>query len=211
MTERNVTLEPAYGNAADVVIYVAGQNGIQGTIGETPAAVDFGEKNTLVFNLYAPNGTILINQNGALTGAVIGRWVVVGKNASLSLASGFNGQAVLKVLFKTLTFQKTRVVMSSLYSQKSGVPVAGVLAAPRPYQQVSYKTLGSRVLAKVYNAAVLSSTTTVTTITYTYDALGRLTNADYSNGDSFAYGYDSVGNRLTKETVIDGQSVMNNY
>jgi YD repeat-containing protein len=32
-------------------------------------------------------------------------------------------------------------------------------------------------------------------ITYTYDLLNRLTNADRSTGESFAYQYDGVGNR----------------
>jgi YD repeat-containing protein len=45
-------------------------------------------------------------------------------------------------------------------------------------------------------------------ITYTYDPLYRLTGADYSTGESFAYAYDAVGNRqlqiriLTSTTVI---------
>ncbi len=38
------------------------------------------------------------------------------------------------------------------------------------------------------------------TITYSYDALFRLTEASYSNGRSFSYENDAVGNRLS-ETV----------
>jgi RHS repeat-associated protein len=38
------------------------------------------------------------------------------------------------------------------------------------------------------------------TITYTYDALNRLTAADYSDGRYYHYTYDAVGNRLTQET-----------
>jgi RHS repeat-associated protein len=38
------------------------------------------------------------------------------------------------------------------------------------------------------------------TITYAYDALYRLTAADYSDGSYFHYAYDSVGNRLTEQT-----------
>jgi YD repeat-containing protein len=51
-------------------------------------------------------------------------------------------------------------------------------------------------------------TTTTRVITYTYDPLYRLTGADYSSGESFAYAYDAVGNRtvhtrtLTATTVI---------
>jgi YD repeat-containing protein len=33
------------------------------------------------------------------------------------------------------------------------------------------------------------------TITYTYDPLNRLTAADYSTGEQYAYQYDAVGNR----------------
>jgi hypothetical protein len=43
---------------------------------------------------------------------------------------------------------------------------------------------------------VVSQTYTTTTrvITYTYDKLYRLTDADYSSGETFAYAYDPVGN-----------------
>lgn len=42
--------------------------------------------------------------------------------------------------------------------------------------------------------------TTTTTIDYGYDALYRLTSADYSSGEFFHYTYDRVGNRLTQDT-----------
>ena len=41
-------------------------------------------------------------------------------------------------------------------------------------------------------------------ISYTYDPLGRLTTADYSTGQSFAYAYDAVGNRTA---MTDTQSI----
>jgi len=41
----------------------------------------------------------------------------------------------------------------------------------------------------------------VTTISYAYDPLGRLTAADYSSGEFFHYTYDAVGNRLTQDTL----------
>ncbi len=52
---------------------------------------------------------------------------------------------------------------------------------------------------------------TDTTITYTYDPLYRLTAADYSNGDYYHYAYDSVGNRLTQESMVEGQTTTNTY
>jgi len=39
--------------------------------------------------------------------------------------------------------------------------------------------------------------TTGRTLHYTYDPLGRLTDADYSTGESYDYTYDAVGNRLS--------------
>jgi RHS repeat-associated protein len=41
-------------------------------------------------------------------------------------------------------------------------------------------------------------------ISYTYDPLGRLVEADYSTGESFEYRYDAVGNRtaMTETTVL---------
>ncbi len=43
---------------------------------------------------------------------------------------------------------------------------------------------------------------TETVIQYDYDPLYRLTNADYSTGETYAYNYDPVGNRL--QQIIDG-------
>jgi RHS repeat-associated protein len=50
-----------------------------------------------------------------------------------------------------------------------------------------------------------SSTTRV--ITYTYDHLYRLTSADYSTGETFAYGYDAVGNRTVQTQTITSTTV----
>jgi YD repeat-containing protein len=39
-------------------------------------------------------------------------------------------------------------------------------------------------------------TTTTRVISYTYDPLGRLIEAEYSTGEYFGYAYDAVGNRI---------------
>jgi len=49
------------------------------------------------------------------------------------------------------------------------------------------------------------------TITYTYDKLDRLTDAVYSDGHSYHYTYDAVGNRLSQQTTVNGQSTTVNY
>ena len=50
---------------------------------------------------------------------------------------------------------------------------------------------------------------TTRTITYTYDPLGRLTGAEYSTGESFAYHLDAAGNRqvMTSTTPLSGTLV----
>jgi YD repeat-containing protein len=49
------------------------------------------------------------------------------------------------------------------------------------------------------------------TITYSYDDLYRLEAADYSTGDSYAYAYDAVGNRLSQETLLNSVSLATAY
>jgi len=49
------------------------------------------------------------------------------------------------------------------------------------------------------------------TIDYTYDPLYRLTAADYSTGDSYAYTFDAVGNRLAQESMVGGLSSVVSY
>ena len=54
-----------------------------------------------------------------------------------------------------------------------------------------------------------SGGTSLVTITYGYDPLYRLTNATYTNGTVFTYTYDSVGNRLTQQTLT--QTIVYTY
>ncbi len=49
------------------------------------------------------------------------------------------------------------------------------------------------------------------TITYTYDPLYRLTEANYSNNDYFHYTYDAVGNRLQQESFVNSLPSTVNY
>lgn len=45
--------------------------------------------------------------------------------------------------------------------------------------------------------ALLSAPLYAGSVTYTYDSLGRLTQATYSNGVVIAYVYDAAGNRTS--------------
>lgn len=44
-------------------------------------------------------------------------------------------------------------------------------------------------------------------ITYTYDHLYRLVDADYSTGEQFEYGYDTVGNRTVHTQTLTSTTV----
>jgi Tol biopolymer transport system component len=76
-------------NATDIVIYVTGQNGNTGNLGGTPKAAHFGIDNTLIANVYAPNGTLWIRQGSTARGAFLGRWVDIGIGVQVTLESGF--------------------------------------------------------------------------------------------------------------------------
>ncbi|HEY4689167.1 MAG TPA: PKD domain-containing protein [Anaerolineae bacterium] len=76
-------------NATHIKVYVTGINGNTGNLGGTPKAVEFGERNTVTANVYAPNGTVWIKQGSTATGAFLGKWVVIGENVTLTRASGW--------------------------------------------------------------------------------------------------------------------------
>jgi hypothetical protein len=83
---------PATGSnldATDIIIYVTGQNGNTGNLGGTPKAAHFGINNTLIANVYAPNGTLWIRQGSTARGAFLGRWVDIGIGVQVTLESGF--------------------------------------------------------------------------------------------------------------------------
>ena len=62
-----------------------------------------------------------------------------------------------------------------------------------------------RCLGRVLTLALLAGGNALAageTVTYTYDAAGRLLGADYGNGRSLSYLYDPAGNLLRKSAVV---------
>jgi hypothetical protein len=79
---------PANGStvsASEVVIYV------QGTDGESsyPQSVNLNPKSVVFANLYAPNGTMLIDKQAKVTGAFLAHDLVIASNVRVTLASAF--------------------------------------------------------------------------------------------------------------------------
>ena len=68
----------------------------------------------------------------------------------------------------------------------------------------------SAILTRMHYVTVTAADGVVTTtrvISYTYDPLGRLTAADYSSGERYAYQYDAVGNRTAMTTTLGATTV----
>lgn len=79
--------------ASQIVFYVEG-NDDQGRRHDGdenlgPTAVRVGEQNTLLINIYAPNGTVWLKTKTAATGAFIGNAVRIGEGVELKLKSAF--------------------------------------------------------------------------------------------------------------------------
>ena len=57
----------------------------------TPKAVEIGTDNAVSANLFAPNGTILLQDRTQATGAFLGKDVDVGADVQITLDSAFSG------------------------------------------------------------------------------------------------------------------------
>lgn len=75
--------------ARDIRIIIMGINGGSGAIGASPKAGEIGRSNTVIANVYVPNGTLWIRSNTNATGAFIARWVHIAQSVELILESGF--------------------------------------------------------------------------------------------------------------------------
>ena len=63
-------------------------------------------------------------------------------------------------------------------------------------------TCGSDTLTRTgYVTVAAGGAYSTTLVTYTYDALNRLTQAEYADGTSYQYEYDEVGNRKALTTT----------
>ena len=71
----------------DIILYVMGTDAQS----SFTYAVNISPKSTVSANIYAPNGTLLLNQQTNATGAFFGKVVRVGVGVNLALASAFTG------------------------------------------------------------------------------------------------------------------------
>ena len=92
LTGKSATVGPDGGSgvgANEIVFYVAGIDGSDGTLLSTPLAAEIGHSNAVGANVYAPNGTVRIGHFSDATGAFVARDVLVENGAVVTLASFF--------------------------------------------------------------------------------------------------------------------------
>jgi hypothetical protein len=98
-TDENSYVGPIDGSevtASDIIFYVAGINGNNGNLGATPKAAQLGLRNTVAANFYVPNGTLWLRQGTNATGSFLGKDVMIGKGAKITLESAFNSEDIAK-------------------------------------------------------------------------------------------------------------------
>src|SRR4029079_16263889 len=90
-------------DASQIVFYVGGINGTTGTLGATPSAAAVGRFTHLQANVYARDGSILVERDVAARGALVGRDVRLGQSTPLEVASYFSNHPPVAVPTYALT------------------------------------------------------------------------------------------------------------
>ncbi|HEV8240637.1 MAG TPA: hypothetical protein VGS57_14805 [Thermoanaerobaculia bacterium] len=90
-------------DAAQIVFYVGGINGATGVLGATPSAASVGRFTHLQANVYAPNGSVLVERDVVARGALVGRDVRLGQSTTLEVASYFSNHPPVAIPTYALT------------------------------------------------------------------------------------------------------------
>jgi RHS repeat-associated protein/uncharacterized repeat protein (TIGR01451 family) len=88
-----------------------------------------------------------------------------------------------------------------------------VVSATQTITNSDYRVSAEGDVSAVGQEVVVTTiyTTSTRVISYTYDPLYRLTDADYSSGESFAYTYDAVGNRQALTETLGVTPTVHSY
>jgi RHS repeat-associated protein len=164
---------------------------VNGTIGKPRSNGVWGD-NTVQALYDIPNNRIQLWRYDAQAG-----WIQSGADIPVTFASGdvFSARALSN---GTVEIQRNGVLLATRV----------VTVASAPQQKYSLQPVAFHLPAMNFAPLLQSSPVT---ITYVYDPLNRLKEANYSNGDYYHYTYDAVGNRLSQTTSISGQVSTINY
>lgn len=91
-TNKDAFIGPAAGSgisAAEIVLYVGGSNFDPGNPASVPVAATVGQGTTIEANIYAAYGTIKIDKESFVTGALLGRDIWIDKDADIDLNTFF--------------------------------------------------------------------------------------------------------------------------
>jgi hypothetical protein len=77
-------------SAAQIVVYVGGINGTTGVLGATPSAAAIGRGAHVGANVYARDGSVVVERDVVASGSLIGRDVKLGQGTTLQVASYFS-------------------------------------------------------------------------------------------------------------------------
>lgn len=141
LVNQKTYLGPAPGatglDARNIVIYVTGQNGSGGGINENPKAAELGQKDVVIANVYAPNGTLWLKQENQVTGGLIGRWIVAEQKTNLTLQSAWGTPLTLlptptSTPAPTLTPTPTLTATQALTATATATPEPTLTETPTP-------------------------------------------------------------------------------
>lgn len=109
----------------------------------------------------------------------------------------FNGGVYFVSLAKAPKATKTPVPTNT-----PSLPTSTPTSSPTASHTPSPTPMGPTNTPTITNTPLPPPVLQIVTIDYTYDALNRLTAADYSDGKFYHYAYDPVGNRISQQTHL---------
>jgi hypothetical protein len=138
--------------ASEIVFYVAGTDAQS----KFSLAVNISPKSSVKANIYAPNGTLLLNSQTQATGAFLAKDVTIGQQGTVALKSAFTGMVPLFTIQSAL--QGGATASSGAPEQTAAeIPVSFVLDQnyPNPFNPSTRIRYGlprqSRVTITVHN------------------------------------------------------------
>jgi len=153
---------------------------------------NFGEVSSLAEALpLVPTGTVAITGTMPIVGNIVALTETLPVTRSLALLPGLivDVTTPVEIVIAGVITASVPLTITDIFSptlEVDGLALYGLSTSPAPAALPVASYPWSQV----------------TTITYTYDPLFRLTEASYNNGRSFSYEHDAVGNRLSETACL---------